>query len=81
MNLEKIIEWGAIFLVVILGARWLAGLFGTGDPVQSTGPQMYTPGWSGTIPYGTGYVMFSPGMVGNFPERYVNVARGRGRRR
>jgi hypothetical protein len=74
MNLEKIVEWGAIFLVVILGARWLAGIFGTGDPVQSIGPQVGYPGaYYG--PWSTGVVYMEPGIVGPGGYGY-----GRGRR-
>jgi len=58
VNLEKIIEWAAIILVVILGARWLAGLFGTGDPVTGPGPQLYAPG--GYAGYRTGVVFGQP---------------------
>ena len=79
MNLERIIEWGAIILAVILGARWLGGLFGAGDPVQSVGPQMGIPGWSNTgSPYQNGMVIMYPGIVGN-PGRFDH--RGRGYRR
>jgi hypothetical protein len=61
VNLEKIIEWVAIVLVVILGARWLGGLFGTGDPVQG-GVQAYMPGYGGYY-YGTGQPRFGPMVV------------------
>lgn len=68
MNLEKIIEWCAIILVVILGARWLAGLFGTGDVVNGVAPQIYGPGAPGYIgyPYGAGVVYMTPGIVGEW---------------
>jgi hypothetical protein len=84
MNLEKIVEWGAIFLVVILGARWLAGLFGTGDPVQSVGPQMQMGysgyGYSGGYgPWSNGVVYMEPGIVG--PGGRGGYGSGRGRRR
>jgi hypothetical protein len=78
VNLEKIIEWGAIILVVILGARWLAGLFGTGDPVQS-GPQIYQP--YGGYYYGTGAIYMAPGMVGRIPVYQGRTWTGVGRRR
>jgi hypothetical protein len=74
MNLEKLIEWGAIVLVCIMGVRWLAGLFGTGDPVSglhsnlAPGPAYYQ-GW----PYGTGVVVMAPGIVGpQWPRRWRN---------
>jgi hypothetical protein len=80
MNLEKIIEWGAIILVVILGARWLGGLFGTGDPVTGmVGPQMGYP-----QPYGgylsNGVIVMQPGIMGPGGRRTV-YGGGRGRRR
>jgi hypothetical protein len=82
MNLEKIIEWGAIILAVILGVRFLAGLFGTGDPVQPS-PQMYGPGIPAVgWPYGTGVVVMQTGIVGQQPwgGRCSLARRGRNRR-
>lgn len=78
MNLEKMIEWVAIVLVVILGARWMASLFGTADPVggMRSGYTPYltpmNPGAASYLgyPYGSGVVVMAPGIVGrNYPQR------------
>jgi hypothetical protein len=79
MHMEKILEWGVAIIVVILGARWLAGLFNTGDPVQGTPPQMGYP----YQPYGgylsNGVIIMQPGIMGPGARQYYG--RGRGRRR
>lgn len=65
MNLEKVFEWGVIVLVVILGVRWLAGLFNTGDPVSGLQSTL-APGaiYNYGYPFSTGVVVMNGGIVG-----------------
>lgn len=83
MNFEKLLEWGVILLVVILGIRWLSGMFGGGINELPVQPGVYIPGAFNPI-YGSGVVVMRPGMMAG--QYGLNTGyqgwrgRGRGRR-
>ena len=80
MNFEKLIEWGAIILVVILGVRWLGGLLASTGNLNQTGPQI-SPMYGYNM--GTGVVYGRPVIGAPIDEGslWAQSARYRGRGR
>jgi hypothetical protein len=79
VTFEKLIEWGAIILIVILGVRWLGGLLANTGNLNQLGPQIY-PMYGYNM--GTGVVYGRP-MIGAPPDEgslWTQMARQRGRR-
>jgi hypothetical protein len=76
--IQKVLEWCAIAVVVLIGIRFLRGLLPGGSTFQGTIPQMNYPGEFYRM--ASGYVTMAPTLVG--PHGYgVHEWRGRGRGR